>query len=98
MGMTAGSLSTVIVPRKPVNPTRGEPAEERAVPGHGAVGGNTEDTLGSVSVYTKQQRIAQLAEQMPQAVLTTLSYHVDMDWLREAYRRTRKDGAAGVDE
>jgi len=35
---------------------------------------------------------------MPQAVLTTLSYHVDMDWLREAYRRTRKDGAAGVDE
>ncbi len=39
MGMTAGSLSTVIVPREPVNPTRGEPAEERAVPGHGAVGG-----------------------------------------------------------
>ena len=60
--------------------------------------GNTEDTLGSVSVYTKQQRIAQLAEQMPQAVLTTLSHHVDMDWLREAYRRTRKDGAAGVDK
>jgi group II intron reverse transcriptase/maturase len=60
--------------------------------------GNTEDTLGSLSVYTKQQRIAQLAEQMPQAVLTTLSHHVDMDWLREAYRRTRKDGAAGVDE
>ena len=60
--------------------------------------GNTEGTLGSVSVYTKQQRIAQLAEQMPQAVLTTLSHHVDMDWLREAYRRTRKDGAAGVDE
>jgi RNA-directed DNA polymerase len=60
--------------------------------------GNTEDTLGSESVYTKQQRIAQLAKQMPQAVLTTLSHHVDMDWLREAYRRTRKDGAAGVDE
>jgi len=60
--------------------------------------GNTEDTLGSESVYTKQQGIAQLAERMPDAVLTTLSYHVDMDWLREAYRRTRKDGAAGVDE
>ena len=60
--------------------------------------GNTEDTLESESVYTKQQRIAQLAKQMPQAVLTTLSHHVDMDWLREAYRRTRKDGAAGVDE
>jgi group II intron reverse transcriptase/maturase len=29
--------------------------------------------------------------------LTTLAHHIDMDWLREAYRRTRKDGAAGVD-
>jgi len=28
---------------------------------------------------------------------TTLAHHVDLDWLREAYRRTRKDGAAGVD-
>jgi group II intron reverse transcriptase/maturase len=30
-------------------------------------------------------------------VFTTLSHHIDMDWLREAYRRTRKDGAVGVD-
>ena len=29
--------------------------------------------------------------------LTTLAHHIDVDWLREAYRRTRKDGAAGVD-
>jgi group II intron reverse transcriptase/maturase len=29
--------------------------------------------------------------------LTTLAHHIDMDWLREAYRLTRKDGAAGVD-
>ena len=28
---------------------------------------------------------------------TTLAHHIDIDWLREAYRRTRKDGAAGVD-
>jgi RNA-directed DNA polymerase len=30
-------------------------------------------------------------------VLTTLAHHIDLDWLREAYRRTRKDGAPGVD-
>ena len=30
-------------------------------------------------------------------VFTTLFHHVDMDWMREAYRRTRKDGAVGVD-
>ena len=63
----------------------------------GPLMGNTEDTLGSGSVYTKQQRIAQLAQRMPEAVLTTLAHHVDMDWLKEAYRRTRKDTASGVD-
>jgi RNA-directed DNA polymerase len=29
--------------------------------------------------------------------ITTLSHHIDIDWMREAYRRTRKDGATGVD-
>jgi group II intron reverse transcriptase/maturase len=28
---------------------------------------------------------------------TSLAYLVDIEWLREAYRRTRKDGAVGVD-
>ncbi|WNG31950.1 group II intron reverse transcriptase/maturase [Cystobacter fuscus] len=28
---------------------------------------------------------------------TTLAHLIDQEWLREAYRRTRKDGAAGVD-
>ena len=27
----------------------------------------------------------------------TLAHHIDIEWLREAYRRTRKDGAVGVD-
>jgi hypothetical protein len=28
---------------------------------------------------------------------TTLAHHMDMDWLREAYHRVRKDGASGID-
>ncbi len=28
---------------------------------------------------------------------TTLAHNIDMEWLREAYRRARKDGATGVD-
>jgi group II intron reverse transcriptase/maturase len=28
---------------------------------------------------------------------TSLNHYIDMDWLYEAYRRTRKDGAPGVD-
>lgn len=38
-----------------------------------------------------------MARQMPGVPLTTLAHHIDEDWLREAYRRTRKDGARGVD-
>jgi hypothetical protein len=33
---------------------------------------------------------------MPDKPLSTLSHHVDIEWLTEAYRRTRKSGAAGV--
>jgi RNA-directed DNA polymerase len=51
----------------------------------------------SESVSTKLARIAELARRMPQTALTSLSHHIDIDWLREAFRRTRKDGAPGVD-
>src|SRR4030042_1862773 len=49
------------------------------------------------SVSTKQQRITEMARQAPEMAFTSLSHHIDMDWLREAYRRTRKDGATGID-
>lgn len=55
------------------------------------------ETRGSTTVSTKLERIAKLARGMPQAALTTLAHHIDIDWLREAYRRTRKDGATGID-
>jgi len=51
----------------------------------------------SSTVSLKQQRIAELARQSPQRGFTSLAYHLDLDWLREAYRRTRKDSAVGVD-
>ena len=39
-----------------------------------------------------------LAREMPGVALRTLAQHIDMECLREAYRRTRKDGAVGVDQ
>lgn len=50
-----------------------------------------------IPVSTKQQRLATLAQQSPQMGFTSLAYLMDIDWLHEAFRRTRKDGAAGVD-
>ena len=55
------------------------------------------ETSDSGIVSTRQQRIAQLAKQMPEKGLTSLNQHLDLAWLREAYRRTRKDGAVGID-
>jgi RNA-directed DNA polymerase len=60
-------------------------------------GGKMAETSSSITVSTKIERVAKLAREMPQAALTTLAHHIDIDWLREAHRRTRKDGATGVD-
>ena len=49
------------------------------------------------TVYMKQQRIAELAKQSPAMAFTSPAYHMYVEWLREAYERTRKDGAVGVD-
>jgi len=48
-------------------------------------------------VFTKQQRIAELARRSPQMGFTSLAYLMDIDWLQAAFHRTRKDGAPGVD-
>ena len=47
------------------------------------------------TVSTKQQRIAELRAASPEMAFTSLAHHIDIDWLHEAYRRTRKDGAVG---
>ena len=55
------------------------------------------ETSSSKDVSTRLRRIAELAKQSPTMVMTTLAHHIDAELLREAYRRTRKNGAAGVD-
>jgi group II intron reverse transcriptase/maturase len=53
--------------------------------------------LGSTNLSTKRQRIAELARTKAGAVLSTLHHVIDLEWIREAYRLTRKDGAPGID-
>jgi RNA-directed DNA polymerase len=48
-------------------------------------------------VSTRLQRVAKLAKEAPSMAFTSLSHHIDVEFLKEAYRRTRKDGATGVD-
>lgn len=49
-------------------------------------------------VSTKQNRIAALANERKKGQIFSLNQYLDLEWLKEAYRRTRKDGAIGVDE
>jgi RNA-directed DNA polymerase len=55
------------------------------------------DASKSGTVCTKQQRIAELAQQAPPLGFTSLNHYLDLTWLGEAYQRTRTDGAVGVD-
>ena len=48
-------------------------------------------------VSTKQQRLAELAKQHPQRGFIALNHHLDLLWLAEAFHRTRKSAAPGVD-
>ena len=48
-------------------------------------------------VLPKLQRIANQAREAPQMAFTTLAHHIDVELLHVAYKRTRKDGAVGVD-
>jgi len=56
------------------------------------------DTQGSPTVSTKLQRIAQQAECYPAMVFNNVYHLIDLDFLREAHRLTRKDAAPGVDK
>ena len=56
-----------------------------------------EKTRSFTNTSTKRQWIAEQARRHPERVFTSLNHLIDIDWMREAWRRTRKDGAAGVD-
>lgn len=49
------------------------------------------------SVSTRQRHIAEMAKKYAGSPLTTLSHHLDLLWLWEAYGEIRRDSAPGVD-
>jgi len=53
--------------------------------------------MDSANLLTKWQWIVELARRKPGTMLFSLNHVIDFEWMREAYIRTRKDGAAGID-
>lgn len=78
-------------------PGRRDPLEPRGCRITESLKGKIMGAMSSSNVSTKQQRIAELARIHPEVAFTSLAYHMDLDWMKEAYGRTRKDGAVGVD-
>lgn len=56
-----------------------------------------EDSSRSQPISTQIQEIAKQAIEYPEMVFTTLVHRIDVEWLREAYRQTNKNRAAGID-
>ena len=48
-------------------------------------------------VFTKQQRIAELARNCPDMAFTNLAHHIDIEWMLTAHGHARRNGAVGVD-
>jgi RNA-directed DNA polymerase len=59
--------------------------------------GNTPVLSDGLAVLTQQARIAGLARKNTETGLDNIHPFMDIAWLLEAYQRTRKDGAPGVD-
>src|SRR5258706_6630485 len=59
--------------------------------------GKMTETPDSRTIYTRLTWIAELARRHRGEALKTLSQHIDVEFLREAFHKTRKDGATGID-
>jgi len=55
------------------------------------------DTQRSQTISTQLHQIAEQAREHPDRIFTSLAHLIDVDFLDEAYSKTRKDAAAGVD-
>jgi len=56
-----------------------------------------EGTLDPANLSTKRQWIAELARSKRGEALFSLHHVIDLEWMEEAWRLTRKDGAPGID-
>ena len=53
--------------------------------------GNTKDAQKFGSVSTKQQQIAEWAEQKPDRVFNSLAHHIDVAWLKRSIQTDKEE-------
>ncbi|MDP2815726.1 MAG: hypothetical protein Q8O19_03500 [Rectinemataceae bacterium] len=85
-------------------PDRRDPVEGRGHRNKGLTEGNTMGTQepekprrNAEDVSTRLCRIAEIAKKLPDECLVSLAHHIDVQWLQEAFERTRIGGVRGID-
>jgi RNA-directed DNA polymerase len=91
MGDTPRSQSISTENHKVVEQCKHKSISAKSIPGNN---GKPPILVGEVSL----SNIAILAKQNPEMIFTSLAHRIDLSLLREAFRRTKKSGAAGVDK
>ena len=96
-GMGGRKSERPVVPMMRGNPPQETPNEGRGRRDMGSLEGTMEGTPSPEDISPGIQRVAELARTVPELAFTTLAHHIDLEHLKEAYKRTRKDAAVGVD-
>ncbi len=86
-----------IVPTKAGNRPEGTRWREGSAGNLEPKEGWMDETPSLTNISTRLRGIADLSRKLGGAPLTTLAHQIDLDWMREAYRLTRKSGSTGVD-
>ncbi len=92
-----GSRSALVVPMKRGNRPEGPRGGKGGAGDTELLEGKITETPISDTVSTRLQRIARLGREDPKRAFLSLAHHIDLELLHEAFRRSRKDGATGVD-
>lgn len=64
---------------------------------NGSLEGKMAEPLSSGTISTKLERVAELARRHRERAFRSIHHVIDLEWLKEAFRRVHKDAAAGVD-
>lgn len=75
----------------------GDPLEGRDQRVKGPLEGKMRGISCPQNILTKRRRIAEISRESPNMIWTTLAHRMDEEWMEEAYHRTRKGGATGID-
>lgn len=96
-GIDEGKSEWFVVPKEVGEPAPRDPMEGRDHLGIRTEEGNMSRALDLGKVSTRLARIGKKAKEAPDLVFTSLAHNIDLFFLWEAFAKTRKDGAPGVD-